>query len=187
MKKLTAVMVAAAALGAGVAGAQTWQDENGTFTFTGCYKSDSFVRCEVNYTLTKKDTGRLGWSNSDMIYYLSNGTTGRADTLSMAGGYFYGTGAVDIIKGVPIKTVFQLELPSDTKNILALLIDKKRFDNVPVRSSATAAAPAPAPRPAAPAPAAAPVNTGNYNAVLTECKPGAGGVLTCKAVLTPRR
>ncbi|TSA80598.1 hypothetical protein FNU79_16360 [Deinococcus detaillensis] len=44
-----------------------------------------------------------------------------------------------------------------------------------------------APTPSPTTTTTAPVNTSAYNAVLTNCKSGANGTLTCGATLTPRR
>jgi len=185
MKKL--MMMAAAAMALSTAGAQTWASGNGNLTLNRCYQgSGQYVLCDFDYTLTKEDTSELKWSTSDLVYYLANGTSGHAYSVSTAGSDFdkyYGNAT--IIKGVPTETLFALDLPSGSTSILAMVIAGHRIDNVPIRASATAPAPAPAARPAATTTTS--VNTSAYNAVLTSCKAGANGTLTCSATLTPRR
>jgi len=187
MKKL--MMMAAAAMALGMAGAQTWQGENGNITLNSCYKgSEQYVLCEVNYTLTKSDTAEFAWYTNELVYYLADGTSDKAHSLSVAGDSFYiDRGDANVIKGVPTKIIFALDLPSGTTSIRALVIFGHRIDNVPVRASATAPAPAATPRPATTTTTTTAVNTSAYNAVLTNCKSGTNGTLTCAATLTPRR
>lgn len=176
MRKLVGLMAAVAAVSS-VAGAQTWQGQNGTYKFDGCEKDGQSIFCGFTYTLTRSETSSLRWDGDDVTYYMSNGTSGKSKRVSLAGSDWTGYWALGTaIKGVPVAVWFDMGLPSNTASIRALVLDGYRLDNVPVKGNTPA-----------PAATTAPANTNAYNAVMTNCKPGANGTLTCTATLTPRR
>lgn len=176
-KLLTVLAVATAS--AGVAGAQqTFMGSVGNYTLNGCYITREGVRCDFSYS--PKEDGRIYFNTSLFEVITAAGGNLRPRSVSAGGGNWRtSTEYINAYRGVSIKVGALFDLPSSTTSLRILTVEGQRADNVAVRNSAT-----PAPQPVA---APAPANTGNYNATLTNCKPGAGGTLTCTATLTPRR
>lgn len=188
MKKIA--MAVAAALVAGVAGAQgqTWSSGDGQLTFKGCYtyKLEGYVACDMTYTLTKKETGRFMLKEGEFMGFTTDGNQLESYAISLAGGNYgpsWYISEANALKGVPVRVSFLLKAPQGTRQLRALTVLGQRFDNVPVSSGN---APAPTPQRSTTT-TPAPVNTSAYNAVMTNCKAGANGTLTCTATLTPRR
>lgn len=83
-------------------------------------------------------------------------------------------------KGVSVPVSIIFDAPSSMTSFQVVALQRVAVNNIPIRG----ATPAPAPAPIKPPTTG---NTANYNAVLSNCKADAKGVLTCTAVLTPRR
>lgn len=177
------LMVAVAVTGAGMAGGQTaWTTDAGVTRITSCYVVKGGVRCDMTYTRTAEGRENLFVTTTDMFQVIT--TDGRSfgpSAVAVAGGGFETYGGTTVYKGAPVQFSVLFELPATTNTLRVLAYKGEPLNNIPVRSSAT---PAPAPRPTT---TTSPANTSNYNAVMTNCTPGANGTLTCTATLTPRR
>ena len=169
--------------------AQSWTDANGVFNFAGCFGIEAGIQCNYTYTLTKVQTAEVSGDYSGFDYYLADGTTGKAQSLSIGGGQFsvYSAG-VKAVSNIPVTVAFVLNLPRTTKSIAALVVYGHRINNVFVSQTGAPAAAAPAaaqPRPVAvavPAP-----TTGAVNVALTGCTSSAGVITCTKAVIGPPR
>lgn len=179
MKKTIWAVVTALVLG--TAGAQTaWTTDDGRTQLSGCYVVKDGVRCDMVYTRTSDSKERL-FVNRDMFEVITtDGRSFGASSVSVAGSRFETYGGAAAYKGAPIQLSVLFGLPTTTTALRILAYRNDPLSNIPVRPSAAAAAP----RPAA---TTTPANTSAYNAVLTNCKTGANGTLTCTATLTPRR
>ncbi|UQN06494.1 hypothetical protein [Deinococcus sp. QL22] len=164
-----------------MASAQTVQTEEGQYQLFGCYVQNKQVLCDVTFTLTSANQMEK-YFNETTVFSTSGTQTKPADFIYAgkpinSGNTIFGVGG-NVFKSIPVKLTVVTGLPVGTSSIRALILDRGnvRFDNIAVRG----AAPAPVVTPA-------PVSTSAYNAVMTNCKPGAGGTMTCTATLTPRR
>ena len=169
--------------------AQSWTAGNGVINFAGCFGAEAGIQCNYTYTLIKIQTGQVSGDYSGFDYYLADGTSGKAQSLSIGGGQFspYSAG-VTAVSGIPVPVAFVMNLPRTTKSIAALVIFGHRVNNVFVSQTGAPAAAAPAaaqPRPVAvavPAP-----TTGAVNVTLTGCTSSAGVITCTKAVIGPPR
>lgn len=179
------IVVAAMLGGLGVAGAQAQADgEGGTYLLGGCYVQEKQVTCDVMYTLTKSDKSDIVFRRTTVFTVDGQNLGPKSVNLggdNFLGGPGYNWPNATLYKNIPVKISIRTGLPSNTTMVRALILESGnvRFDNIPVRGGAS-----PSPAPVA---TPTPVNTGNYNAVLTGCKQGANATLTCTATLTPRR
>lgn len=163
-------------LAGGVAGAQTWQGSNGTYTLSGCYQTKDGVRCDFVYSV-KSDSG-LTWIPSSFETVTPEGGNLKASAISVGGKPFERYGAsVNAYRGVPVKLSVLFDLPKTQNAFRVLTISGERVDNVPIRGAAGT--------PTAPAPAtAATLNiAGNWTATLTNCKQSAANTVVCTATL----
>lgn len=163
-------------LAGGVAGAQTWQGSNGTYTLSGCYQTKDGVRCDFVYSV--KSDGSIFFSESSFETVTPEGGNLKASTISVGGRPFERYGAsIKAYKGVPIKLSVLFDLPKTQSSFRILNVYGERVDNVPIRGAAGT--------PTAPAPAtAATLNiAGNWTATLTNCKQSAANTVVCTATL----
>lgn len=178
------------ALGTGMAGAQeliqsgnSWKlsDNNWTGSFNGCVsKGNGLVDCTFTETYVGAENMKTGyWSASDVIIVLNGGQEIKASELTVGGNRERGSQAKTMYQNMPVTAIAHFKLPTNVSVLPRVVYGRALFSNVTFRNTA-----APAPRPAS---SPAPANTAAYNAVMTNCKPGAGGTLTCTATLTPRR
>lgn len=179
--KMTA---AALVLGAGMAGAQaagplTVRGFYGVYKLTGCYSTKDGVRCDFTYEPSEDTTTTFSVNN---FGYVNAAGETRADSkVSLKGAPWTDQSpSLKVYKGIPVKVSYLFDAPANTKSLRILLYQGNRVaDNVPVGGS-SASTPTPMP-------VTAPANSGAYNAVLTNCKPGGNGALICTATLTPKR
>ncbi|GGO40707.1 hypothetical protein [Deinococcus humi] len=180
MKKFT-LFAAAAAVGLSVAGAQTWTTDDGTYTLKGCYPSAGAVRCDLGYIYTRSDSAAQSFKPG---YYEVVGTDGKTYTAKQiaVGGNPMSTNVINqtYYKGISVPFSIIFDAPSSMTSFQVMALERVVVNNVPIRG----ATPTPAPAPIKPPTTG---STANYNAVLSNCKADAKGVLTCTAVLTPRR
>ena len=177
-KNLKMVAVLAAATLSAVAGAQSWEDQNGTYTLKGCFSAQGNVQCDLTFTLTKQGNSSFTYTNSNIQFFTTDGQTGSAYKVSLAGRSFTYQDTINIVQDVPIKFSFTLPLSANTKVIRAVVIAGKRLDNVPVSGNGSTA----------PAPVVSVPNNGGtpngFQVMFSNCKLSSG-MYTCTATLTP--
>ncbi|MFC6592061.1 hypothetical protein ACFP81_08650 [Deinococcus lacus] len=185
MKKV--MMLVGLAL-AGVAGAQSWDVEDGKLTFVGCYGKQDGVYCDFSYVLTKKQTASFYWSPERFKVFKQDGTSQKADAMAFVDGKFGGiwgySSTQEVIANVPLKVTAYFNTPSNISSFRALMFNDVKFDNIPVRPYGSAPAAAPKPTPVA-APIR-PFKYSGYSITLTNCQKQVANV-ACTAVLTPSK
>ena len=173
--------MAAAAVSLSMTGAQTWDTGRGTYTLKSCAPSAAAIKCDFGfvYAASESINSQLNIINFEAVG--PDGKTYKAKQLSVGGQplserpqnqTFY--------KGVSVPITVVFDAPSTMASFQVLAVQRIPVNNVPVRGVTPPPAPTPVPSPA-------PSNPANYTAVLSNCKTDAKGVMTCTAVLTPRR
>ncbi|MDO4264317.1 MAG: hypothetical protein Q4C67_08965, partial [Deinococcus sp.] len=140
MKK--AMMLVGLAL-AGVAGAQSWDTDEGTLTLVGCYGKQDGVYCDFSYVLTKKQTARIDWKADRFKIFKQDGTAQEADKTAFIDGKFDArccgySSQQEIIANVPVKVQVYFNTPSAITSVRALAgstteqrgVAKKRAEQV---------------------------------------------------------
>lgn len=176
-KLITAVM--ALAVG-GLAGAQTWPTENGQYKLGACYGTKDGVRCDLTYTLLKKQTLDAFIDHREFSVFLTDGTK-VSPSISVGGSNWTDYKSVKVYNGTPIKVSLLFNVPANTSLFASLAIGDENIRNIPVRPLGAPAVATPAP--AAPAQAVNINISGNWNASLTNCRQSAPGVVVCTATL----
>jgi len=180
MKKLMAVM---GLVLASTAFAQTWDTGDGKLTLVGCYGKQDGVYCDFSYTLTKKQTASLTWTQRSFKIFKQDGEAYGADGISFAGGnyvtYLYGsTDSKEIIANVPVKLQIYFNIPNSTASFRALAYNDVRADNIPIRPYGSA--------PTTPAPLPAGSDIKGFSVSLSNCQLQ-GQNYVCTATLTPTK
>lgn len=81
------VLIAAAAMALGMAGAQTWEGEGFRTTFQGCVDRNGGVTCNLSVSYTgSRDVENVTFCMDNMAVITSAGGTIKASTKSFAGG-----------------------------------------------------------------------------------------------------
>ncbi|MDL2342973.1 hypothetical protein QOL99_02290 [Deinococcus sp. MIMF12] len=167
----------------GTAAAQstwTYSNNNWRATFQGCVRvsaSSTEVRCSFTDTYVGPDSTRDGsWQPDRVIAVLNGGMQVKGSTITVAGKSSNGYQEQVAYKDLPINVIVNMTIPVNISTVARLNYFDHVLSNVSIRLQGQAATATPAP-----------ANTGNYNAVMTNCKAGANGTLTCTATLTPRR
>lgn len=162
--------------------AQTWKDDLGTYQLRSCYTVKEGVRCDFFYTMTAKANERVYFDFSAFEAVSQDGQTVMPSAVAAAGGAFQDRigPEISVYKGAPVPVSVLFALPSTTRTLRVLAVNKEAATNVPVATVAGAARPVVT----TPAPAAQ-VPTG-FSLVLSDCKV-TSGVYTCTATLTPTR
>lgn len=191
MKNSIYTVLAFALLG-NVAGAQkVIKFENGNLALQSCYGTEEGIQCDFTYRLTDRNSAILSLTPE---HYEGTTETGAkvASYISLDGSDFtsrYDRATANVRSSTPIKVAMFFNLPSNSKNVSITKYGgpfqtDTLFSKIPVRPYGT---PAPTTKaPAASAPATVNVDSGSYNAVLSNCKKQ-GTSLYCNAVLTPRK
>ena len=160
----------------GGAGAQIWPTESGQYKLGACYGTKEGVRCDLTYTLTKKQTLDLSASYHNFSAFTADGTKVNPK-VSLAGGDWSSYPSTKVYSGTPVKVSLLFNIPSNITSLAALAIGDENVQRVPVRPFGTPAAPAQAAAPT-------PLNiAGNWNATLTNCRQNGPGVVVCTATL----
>jgi hypothetical protein len=167
---------------ASTAFAQTWDMTDGKLTLVGCYGKQDGVYCDLNYTLTNKQTASVSWTSDLFKIFKQDGTSTYADAVAFGGGDFksgaYSFATKEIIANVPVKVQIYFNIPSSTASLRALAYGDIRFDNIPVRPYGTAAK-VPAQLPAGPSVSGFAINLSNCQLQ--------GQNYVCVATLTPTK
>lgn len=170
--QLKKMMAMAAALGAGVAGAQAaWQNEDSTYSYTyrGCKDTQAGAECYVTFSyIGGQDVQNSRICTDSVIAVLATGDNAPADLKKFGTKEWMTTcDNIDIYKGVPLQVTFQFKGRS-IKSFAKVNVLGKMF---------SISAPAPAPV-AAPAPAQQVNLSGNWKGDLTNCRAVSNGY-TC--------
>ncbi len=178
MKKFT-LLAAAAAVGLSVAGAQTWETRgDNTYTLKSCYPSSGAIRCDFTFTHTTDTPGLLNIGPSSFEVVTSDGWSMKPSRIAAGGsGLTQGGFQIKAYKGAPLQVSMVFDVPTTTTSFPVLVLESVPINNIRVNGAA----------PPPPATGTTPASSTAYTAVLSNCKTDVKGIMTCTAVLTPRK
>lgn len=173
---MTGLVMASTAL------AQSWDVGDGKLTLVGCYGKQDGVYCDLNFTLTKKQTAYLTWTVTPFKIFKQDGTSQLVDAVAFGGGDFVrqynDTKAKELIANVPVKLQLYFNVPSTISSFRALSVYDEKVDNIPVRPYGSVST-APTELPASP-------SVKGFAISLSNCQLQ-GQNYVCVATLTPTK
>lgn len=155
------------------ASAQRVAFPNGVYDLQACYRVAQGTKCDFLYTPLQEQS--MSFITSWFVAVEPDGRNVQANALSVANGNWTTyPGSIKTFTNVPVKV--SALFPVQALSFPVLTVASSPMRNITVGGPATSTPPQ-----------TVSAASASYNAVLTNCKTQAGGVLVCTATLTPRK